>query len=73
MSIEQINSRDVEWPDEREPYVPRHRGDAGRARPLDHVWRTGIHAEGTGLQTMLGWWGRSMERAVTLINEAMAR
>jgi hypothetical protein len=73
MSIEQINSRDVKWPDEREPYVPRHRGDAGRARPLGHVWRTGVHAEGTGRQTMRDWWARSMERAVTLLNEAVAR
>jgi hypothetical protein len=81
MSIEQINPRDVEWPDEREPYVPRHRSSVGRTHPLSmigSVWRVvGIHERGTGRQTMDSWKARQSLRHLLNVgerlNEAVAR
>jgi hypothetical protein len=62
MSIEQINPGDVVWPDEREPYVPRHRSERGI------TWMHGVNgpsprigrhdARHTGRDTLADWQAR---------------
>jgi hypothetical protein len=40
MSSRNLTPADVEWPDEREPYKPRHRSDVGRTHPWSSEWPT---------------------------------